>query len=54
MRRSRQLPESHSRHQRFLERLVAKSPELRYATAEEALQALLEYSMSEAEKPAIA
>src|SRR5688572_976139 len=48
------LPVELSRHQRFLERLVAKSPELRYASAEEALQALMDYSMSEAEKPAIA
>jgi hypothetical protein len=48
------LPEAQARHQRFLERLVAKSPELRYASAEEALQALLEYVMSEAENPAIA
>src|SRR4051812_45643398 len=48
------LPENLARHQRFLERLVAKSPELRYTSAEEALQALLEYSMSEAENPAIA
>jgi hypothetical protein len=48
------LPDNLSRHQRFLERLVAKSPELRYASAEEALQALMDYSMSEAERPAIA
>jgi serine/threonine-protein kinase PpkA len=48
------LPEPHSRHQRFFERLVAKSPELRYESADEALQALMEYSMSEAERPAIA
>jgi hypothetical protein len=48
------LPEPLQRHQRFLERLVAKSPELRYSSAEEALQALMEYSMSEAEHPAIA
>ncbi|HTU65705.1 MAG TPA: serine/threonine-protein kinase [Steroidobacteraceae bacterium] len=48
------LPEPVSRHQRFLERMVAKSPELRYGTAQEALEALLEYSMSEAERPAIA
>jgi serine/threonine protein kinase len=48
------LPEPLQRHQRFLERLVAKSPELRYSSAEEALQALMEYSMSEADMPAIA
>jgi hypothetical protein len=48
------LPDELSRHQRFLERLVAKSPELRYSSAEEALQALMDYSMSEAERPAIA
>jgi hypothetical protein len=48
------LPEPLLRHQRFLERLVAKSPELRYSSAEEALQALMDYSMSEADMPAIA
>lgn len=48
------LPGELIRHQRFLERLVAKSPELRYSTAEEALEALMDYSMSEAENPAIA
>jgi hypothetical protein len=48
------LPEPLQRHQRFLERLVAKSPELRYSSAEEALQALMDYSMSEAAMPAIA
>jgi hypothetical protein len=48
------LPEPLSRHQRFLERLVAKSPEMRYGSAEEALQALMDYSMSEAARPAIA
>jgi hypothetical protein len=48
------LPETHSRHQRFLERLVAKSPEMRYLSAEDALAALMDYSMSEAERPAIA
>ncbi len=48
------LPEPLARHQRFLERLVAKSPELRYANAEDALQALMEYSMSEAANPVIA
>jgi len=48
------LPEAHSRHQRFLERLVAKKPEERYRSAAEALQALMDYSMSEARHPAIA
>jgi serine/threonine protein kinase len=48
------LPASLSKHQRFFERLVAKSPELRYASAEEALVSLMDYSMSEAERPAIA
>jgi serine/threonine protein kinase len=48
------LPAALSKHQRFFERLVAKSPELRYASAEEALQALMDYSTSEAERPAIA
>jgi hypothetical protein len=48
------LPEQFARHQRFLERLVAKSPELRYASAAEAFSGLMEYMMSEAENPAIA
>ena len=48
------LPAALSKHQRFFERLVAKSPELRYSSAEEALQALMDYSTSEAERPAIA
>jgi len=48
------LPANLAKHQRFFERLVAKSPELRYASAEEALLALMDYSMSEAERPAIA
>ena len=48
------LPDALSRHQRFLERLVAKSPELRYLSAQEALEALMDYSMSEAAHPAIA
>jgi hypothetical protein len=48
------LPAALSKHQRFFERLVAKSPELRYTSAEEALVALMDYSMSEAERPAIA
>jgi hypothetical protein len=37
------LPEQFARHQKFLERLVAKSPELRYASAEEAFAGLMEY-----------
>jgi serine/threonine protein kinase len=44
------LPDALSRHQRFLERLVAKSPELRYGSAEEALQALMDYTMAESDK----
>jgi serine/threonine protein kinase len=48
------LPAALSKHQRFFERLVAKSPELRYSSAEEALLALMDYSTSEAERPAIA
>jgi serine/threonine protein kinase len=48
------LPENLSRHQRFLERLVAKKPEERYGSAAEALEALMDYSMSEARNPAIA
>ena len=48
------LPDQFQRHQKFLERLVAKSPELRYASAEEAFAGLMEYMMSEAENPALA
>jgi serine/threonine-protein kinase RIO1 len=48
------LPQAYARHQRFLERLVAKKPDDRYRSAAEALEALLEYSMSEASRPAIA
>jgi eukaryotic-like serine/threonine-protein kinase len=48
------LPEHLARHQRFLERMVAKSPELRYSNAEEALRALMDFSLSEALNPAIA
>jgi hypothetical protein len=46
------LPEQFARHQRFLERMVAKSPELRYASAEEAFGGLMEYMMTEtSERP---
>jgi serine/threonine protein kinase len=48
------LPEPFARHQPFLERLVAKSPELRYASAEEAFAGLMEYMTSEAGAPALA
>jgi serine/threonine protein kinase len=48
------LPENVARHQKFLERLVAKSPELRYSSADEALLALMDYSMSEAKNPVVA
>ena len=48
------LPAEVSRHQRFLERLVAKKPDDRYRSAQEALEALMDYTMSEARHPAIA
>jgi serine/threonine protein kinase len=48
------LPEKLARHQRFLERMVAKKPEDRFRSAAEALVALMDYSMSEAKDPAIA
>ncbi len=48
------LPAELAKHQRFLERLVAKKPEERYRNAGEALQALMDYSTSEAATPAIA
>jgi serine/threonine protein kinase len=44
------LPEKLARHQRFLERLVAKKPEERYASAADALVALMDYTMAESEK----
>jgi serine/threonine-protein kinase PpkA len=44
------LPEKLARHQRFLERLVAKQPDDRYRTAAEALEALMDYTMAESEK----
>ncbi len=47
------LPENLARHQRFLERLVAKKPDARYGSAAEALEALMDYSTSEAATPAI-
>jgi hypothetical protein len=37
------LPPEFARHQKFLERLVAKSPELRYGSAEEAFEGLMQY-----------
>jgi serine/threonine protein kinase len=49
-----QLPEQHARHQRFLERLVSKSPELRYESASEAFAALMEYTTVDSEKVAAA
>jgi hypothetical protein len=48
------LPAELAKHQRFLERLVAKKPEDRYRSAAEALEALMDYWTSEAATPAIA
>jgi ubiquinone biosynthesis protein len=48
------LPDAVSRHQRFLERLVAKKPDERYRNAAQALEALMDYATSEAKNPAIA
>ncbi len=48
------LPAELAKHQRFLERLVAKNPADRYKNAAEALEALMDYSTSEAPTPAIA
>jgi hypothetical protein len=48
------LPEPFAGHQRFLERLVAKSPELRYASAEEAFAGLMEYMTAQIEHEATA
>src|SRR3954468_21265319 len=44
------LPAPHARHQRFLERLVAKKPDERYRSAAEALAAMMEYTTAESEK----
>lgn len=44
------LPEQFAKHQRFFERLVAKSPELRFASADEAFLGLMEYMASESER----
>ncbi|HEV7606538.1 MAG TPA: serine/threonine-protein kinase [Steroidobacteraceae bacterium] len=48
------LPENLSRHQRFVDRLVSKKPDERFASAAEAFQALMEYSMNEPETTAAA
>jgi serine/threonine protein kinase len=48
------LPANMARHQRFFEKLVSKKPEERFRNAAEAFTALMDYSMSEAEMPAIA
>jgi hypothetical protein len=48
------LPENLARHQRFLERLVSKKPDERFANAAEAFAALMEESMSEPENTAAA
>jgi hypothetical protein len=48
------LPEPFAGHQRFFERLVAKSPELRYASAAEAFTGLMEYMTAESQKVAAA
>ena len=47
------LPDQFARHQGFLERLVAKSPELRYASAADALNGLMEYMSAESPSPAM-
>jgi hypothetical protein len=48
------LPDQFARHQGFLEKLVAKSPELRYSSAAEALNGLMEYMAADAQNPAMA
>jgi serine/threonine protein kinase len=48
------LPENLARHQRFLERLVSKNPDERFANAAEAFTALMEESMCEPENTAAA
>jgi hypothetical protein len=48
------LPPELARHQRFFEKLVSKKPDERFASAAEAFQALMDYSMAEAGQPAIA
>jgi serine/threonine-protein kinase RIO1 len=44
------LPDAHARHQRFLEKLVAKDPEQRYRTAREALLGLMDYMAADSER----
>ncbi len=46
------LPDALSQHQRFLERLVSKKPDERFANATEAFTALMEYSTSETDTAA--
>jgi hypothetical protein len=45
------LPPAHARYQRFFEQLVSKKPSERYASASDALVALMDYTASEAERP---
>jgi hypothetical protein len=47
------LPDQFARHQDFLERLVAKNPDVRFRSAADALTALIDYTTAEAEKPAL-
>jgi len=46
------LPDQFAQHQQFLERLVAKSPELRFASAEEAFNGLMDYVTAQSQKVA--
>jgi serine/threonine protein kinase len=48
------LPDNVARHQVFLERLVSKNPNERFSSAAQAFQALMEYSMADAETTAAA
>ena len=48
------LPDQFTKHQPFLERLVAKSPELRYPSAEDALNAMMEYMAADEPRTAAA
>jgi len=48
------LPPANARFQRFFEQLVSKKPNERYASASDALVALMDYTASEAERPEMA
>jgi hypothetical protein len=48
------LPQVHAQYQRFFEKLVSKKPSERYASASEALAALMDYSTADSEQTEVA